>query len=139
MPRTSATTFVNASPDVVAELYRDWHTWPATFGETIHGVHLIETRGKQKWLAIDHRAGRVINRMTEVSPDRVDLWEEKPRYIATFQNRFEPAPGGTRIRVDADVRLKGPLMLLGPLVSPFIRRHLLEPLRRAAEGEPLRS
>jgi hypothetical protein len=76
-----------------------------------------------------------------VAPDRVDLWESKRLYDATFTNRFEPRGDDTRYVVAADVRLKGAARMaavLGPLLAGYIRyqmrRFVLEPMRRAAEA-----
>lgn len=136
MPRTSVTGFIQARPQIVADLYRNWIAWPTIFGATIRGVHLLETSGNHTRLAVDHRVGRVINVLTEVGPDRVDLWEEKPRYTALFENHFEAEQSGTRMRVVAEVRLVGALRILGPLLGPYIRHqirtYVIDPLRRAA-------
>jgi hypothetical protein len=121
----------------VAQLYRDYQSWPQLFSATVRGVRLVRSEGGRTELEIDHREGKVPNVMTEVSPERVDLWEAKRRYEGSFVNRFEAVPEGTRYSVEADIKLKGAAKLLGPLLGGYIRRqmirYLLAPMRIAAE------
>jgi hypothetical protein len=138
MPRADASILIRADPASVAARYRDVPGWPALFPETIRGVRFVARERGRVTVEVDHRhAGTVSNVLTDVSPSRCDLWEEKPRYVGTFVNRFEPAPGGTRYTVEADIRLKGIARLLGPFIGPLIRRriqrYVLEPMRRACE------
>lgn len=128
---------VHAAPSVVAALYRDYAGWPELFPATIRGVRLLRIENGRTHLEVHHREGKVVNVMTDVSDARIDLWEAKRRYDATFVNRFEPTADGTRYVVEADVRLKGAARLLTPFLGPLVRRQLrryvLEPVRRAAE------
>ena len=84
------------------------------------------------------REGRVVNVLTDCGDGVVVLREFKRRYVATFVNRFDPAPDGTRYTVDAAVRIKQPFTLIAPVlrgvVERAIRRYTIEPLRAAAEG-----
>jgi hypothetical protein len=79
----------------------------------------------------------VINVVRRRSPHEIELSERKPRYSATFVNRFDAAGDGTCYTVIADVRLAMPYALLtpvaGPIVRRAVRRHVLEPMRAAAE------
>ncbi len=138
MPRAEASIVVRAPPECVFRLYRDYRNWPRLFPATIRGVRLVREDGARVELEVDHREGKVPNVMTVVAADRVDLWEAKRRYEATFVNRFEPAREGTRYSVSADVRLKGAARLLGALVAGTVRRrivrYVLEPMRVAAES-----
>jgi hypothetical protein len=122
----------------VAALYLDFNHWPQLFPATIRGVRLVKSEPPRTTLEIDHREGLVPNVLMEVSPERVDLWESKRLYNATFINRFEPVPDGTRYTVSADIALKGAARVLGPLIRGYIRRqihrYVLEPVCRAAEG-----
>ena len=121
----------------VARLYRDYESWPQLFPATIHGVRLVRSEGFRTELEIDHREGKVPNVLTEVSPERINLWEAKRRYEGTFVNCFQAVPGGTRYTVVADIRLKGAAKLLGPLLGGYIRRqivrYVLVPMQVAAE------
>lgn len=128
---------VHAPPSAVAALYRDYAGWPKLFPATIRGVRLLRIENGRTHLEIDHREGKVLNVMTDVSDARIDLWEAKRRYDATFINRFEPTAEGTRYAVEAAIELKGAARLLAPVLGPLVRRQLrryvLEPVRRAAE------
>jgi polyketide cyclase/dehydrase/lipid transport protein len=137
VPHAEVVTTIHAPWTRVGRLYRDFTRWPDLFPATIRGVRLIRAEPNRTILEIDHREGPVINILTEVSADRVDLWESKRRYDGAFVNRFEPAPEGTRYTVSAEIALKGLARLLGPFLSRYIgrqtRRYVVEPLRRAAE------
>jgi hypothetical protein len=121
----------------VAQLYREYQSWPQLFSATVRGVRPVRSEGGRTELEIDHREGKVPNVMTEVSPERVDLWEAKRRYEGSFVNRFEAVPEGTRYSVEADIKLKGAAKLLGPLLGGYIRRqmirYVLAPMCIAAE------
>jgi hypothetical protein len=137
MPRLELSVFVEAPATAVAELYRDYGRWHLLF-PTIRSARLSrEEEGGRLVLAIDHREGEVVNVMTSLSPTLIRLEEWKKRFDAVFLNSFEEAPGGTRYRVSAEIRLKGLAWLLGPLLGPYIagqiRRYVLEPVKRAAE------
>ena len=139
MPHAEASIIIRAPWTQVAELYRDHQGWSRVFPATIRGVRLVRRDGARTELEIEHREGKVVNVLTEVSPQRVDLWETKRRYEGSFVNCFEPVPEGTRYSVTADITLKGPAKLLGPVLGGYIRRqvirYVLEPLRIAAERD----
>lgn len=120
------------------QLYRDYTQWPRLFPATIRGVRLIRSDGVRTEVEVDHLEGLVPNVMTEAGPNRIDIWEAKRRYDATFENRFDPIPEGTLYTVSADIRLKGAARLLAPIAGPLIRRRMrqfvLEPMRRMAEA-----
>ncbi len=63
-------------------------------------------------------------------PDRVALRGSGSTVNAMDDIRFEATPGGTRIRYTADLRLRGPLRVLEPLV----RTRFEETGRRAMAG-----
>jgi hypothetical protein len=104
-------------------------------------VRLVRREPRRVTVEVDHRQGKVLNVISDLSPDRVALWESKRRYDATFVNSFEPAPAGTRYHVSADVELKGSARWLAPFLHRYIRRqirrYVLEPMRRAAENAAL--
>jgi hypothetical protein len=137
MPRASASMIIHAPPSRLMRLYRDYTQWARLFPATIRGVRLIRSDGVRTEVEVDHREGLVPNVMTEVAPNQIDLWESKRRYDATFKNRFDPVPEGTRYTISADVHLKGAARLLAPVAGPIIRRRMVEyvlaPMRRMAE------
>ena len=140
MPHSKASLFIRAPWERVAQLYRDYHRWPALFPATIRAVHLVRAEGERTELEIDHREGKVPNVMTDVSPNRIDLWEAKRRYDGSFINRFEEVAAGTRFTVEAEIRLKGMARLLAPFLTRYITRqivrYVLLPMRQAAESHP---
>lgn len=141
MPHASAAVVIRAQPERVMQLYRDYTRWPQLFPATIRGVRLVRSDGVRTEVEVDHRdEGLVPNVMTEVAPNRIDLWEAKHRYDARFENRFDRVPEGTRYTISADVHLKGAARLLAPFVGPIIRRrmreYVLAPMRRTAEKRP---
>jgi hypothetical protein len=137
MPHAEASIIIRAPWMRVAQLYRDYRGWPRLFPATIRGVRLVRAEGDRTELEIDHRDGKVPNVLTEMSPQRVDLWETKRRYEGSFVNHFQAVPEGTRYSVTADIKLKGPAKLLAPLLGGHIRRqmirYVLAPMRVAAE------
>lgn len=137
MPRASAFMIIRASQANVMELFRDYRRWPQLFPATIRGVRQVRRDAGRTALEIDHREGKVPNVITQVSPNRIDLWEDKRRYEGHFINRFDAVPEGTRYTVEAEIRPKGAAKLLGPLLKPYIRRQIVEyvlsPMRAAAE------
>lgn len=108
MPHAEVSIIIHAPQARVAQQYRDYQSWPQLFPATIRGVRLMRSEGGRTELEIDHREGKVLNVMTEVSPERVNLWEVKRRYEGSFVNRFEAVPEGTRYTIVADIKLKAP-------------------------------
>ncbi|HMB29907.1 MAG TPA: hypothetical protein VKS99_17485, partial [Blastocatellia bacterium] len=92
----------------------------------------------RKVLEIDHREGRVINILTLVSQEEVELEEFKKKYDGKFVNRFEAVSGGTRFTVAADISLKGDYKLLAPFLGSYIRKQItafvLDPVKKSAEA-----
>lgn len=139
--RTSVQVTIHAPPERVMATFLDYARWPVTFPLTIAGTELVRRRSPPVLEVMVHhrKEGRVFNVLTIRGPDVVELREFKPRFDATFVNRFEPAPGGgTRYTIDAEVRLELPYALLAPLlrgvVARALRRYTLEPMRAAAES-----
>jgi len=134
-----ASQVIHAAPERVSAIYRDYHRWPQLFPGTIRGTRLIRQNDTTKAIEVDHgKAGRVLNLMTELSPDEIRLDEFKPHYEARFINRFEPDADGTRYTVIADVQLKGVLRLVSLIAPPFVRRRIakfvLGPIKAMAEA-----
>jgi hypothetical protein len=73
----------------------------------------------------------------QLSPETIELWEDKWKYSGTFRNTFQAAPDGTRYTIEAQIELKGIYRLLGPFVGGYIRatirRYVIEPLKAVAE------
>lgn len=141
--RAGVATVVRAPPDHVRALYLDVARWPATFPATIAGARLLgcgapPREGATVAVEVRHCAdGPVLNRLRSCGPGAVALWESRRRYEATFLNRFDADPAGTRYAVAAAVHLRWPYGLLGPLLGPVVRRalrrYVLTPVRTAAE------
>jgi hypothetical protein len=136
MLHIEASTTIHAPQPRVVAIYRDYRGWPRIF-PTIKAVRLIGEKVGSQLLEIDHREGCMVNILTCVSAEEIELKEWKKRYDATFLNRFEAIPEGTRFTLVADIALKGVYQLAAPFVRGYIRRQMvrlvLEPIREAAE------
>lgn len=136
--RVREAVIIRASPEKAAALYLDYERWPRLFPATIRGVRLLRERAGEITVEVDHRTeGRVVNIIRPESPTVIALDELKPRFAATFVNRFDASPAGTQYTVDADVRFRGAYALLAPLLHGIVRQRIrqfvLEPMRLAAE------
>jgi Polyketide cyclase / dehydrase and lipid transport len=133
------TSLVLGVPPVQAyEIYADYTGWPRVF-PTISAVRLVRRTGNSVVLEVDHRtAGKVRNELHLEPKRQLELLETKRHYDARFINRFEPAPGGSRIVVTGDIRLKGLARLLAPFLGWYARRLIqrftLQPIKIAVEG-----
>jgi hypothetical protein len=138
MLHVETSTMIQAPRTRVVEIYQDYRNWPNLF-PTIKGVRLVREEPGKKVLEIDHREGRVINILTLVSQEEVELEEFKKKYDGKFVNRFESVPGGTRFTVAADISLKGCYKLLAPFLGGYIRKQItafvLDPVKKSAEGQ----
>jgi hypothetical protein len=137
---TRAAIRIDERPERLVARYLDFAHWPDLFPATIRGTRLVRDRGDEIVVEVDHRtAGRVVNVLRRRSAHEIELEERKPRYRATFLNRFDDAGDGTRYTVVATVSLSWPYALLGPLLAPYVRRavrrYVLEPMRDAAERD----
>jgi hypothetical protein len=137
---TVASKVIRAQPRRLMELYLDNAGWPRLYPATIRAVQLLGEEGGRTRLEVDHVSeGKVLNILSVISANEIRLDEWKPRYEATFINRFEAHPNGTRCSVFAEVALKGLTWLLTPVAAPFVRRrlhrHVLRPMKLRAEGE----
>ena len=127
---------VEAPPSRLMALYLDYAHWHELFPATIRGVRWIRTDGAATTLEVDHAtAGKVPNVVTVTGGNEIHLYEAKPRYEATFVNRFEAVPEGTRYTVIADVALRGALKALAwmaaPIVRARVRRFVVAPMQAA--------
>jgi uncharacterized membrane protein len=136
--RATVAGVIRAPCERVVGLYTDFRGWPRIFGTTIRGVQLLEDQGSKKTLEVDHVEGRVLNVMSMLASNEIQLEEWKRLYDARFTNRFESVPEGTRYSLVGEVRLKGALAALAPIAKPIVRakmrRLVLEPLKRSAEA-----
>ena len=131
---------VRARPDRLAGLYLAYANWPELFPATIRGVRFLEEHDGDITVEVDHRTeGRVVNIIRPMSASVIVLEEFKRRYDATFVNRFESVPQGTRYVLDAEVRFHMPYALVAPLLRGVVRQrmrqYVLEPMRVIAEQE----
>jgi hypothetical protein len=138
--RVEVATTIRAPAERLVARYLDFAHWPMLFPATIRGTQLLRREGNAMTVEVDHRtAGRAINVIRPLSARIIELEEHKPKYDATFVNRFEPAEDGTRYTVVADIRLRMPYALLAPFVKGYVRRivrrYVLEPMRDAAERD----
>ena len=127
---------IRAPQPTVAAIYRNYRDWLRAF-PTIKAVRLMREEPGKHILEIDHQEGRVVNILTDVSPAQIELQEWKKRYDATFVNRFEAIPEGTRFTLAADISLKGVYKLRAPFLHGYIRKLMtdlvLDPIRKVAE------
>ena len=137
----SESLLVRAPAERLAALYMDHAHWNRLFPATIRGTRLLRQAPDETVVEVDHRTeGPVTNVIRPLSPTAIELDEFKPKFDATFVNRFEPVAEGTRYVVDAEVRLRMPYAIVAPLVGGLVRRrvrrYVLEPMRAAAEASP---
>jgi len=135
----TVTATLEAMRDRLVGLLLDYTQWPRIFSASIARTELVRRDARSMVVMVHHRReGRVVNVLTDCGDGVVVLREFKRRYDATFVNRFDPAPDGTRYTVDAAVRIEQPFTLIAPLlrgvVERAIRRYTIEPLRAAAKG-----
>jgi hypothetical protein len=138
--RTVVAAMIRAPTERLVARYLDFARWPELFPATIRGTRLVRSEGNTTVVEVDHRtAGRVINVIRPRSDHTIELVERKPKFEATFLNRFEPTSDGTRYTVAAEIRLRFPYALLAPFVKGYVRRSVrrfvLEPMRDAAERD----
>lgn len=133
---------VNASATDVRRLYANPQNWATVFSTTIRAARVARREADATIIEVDHAEGRVTNILRQVSPTRIEVREFKRRYDATFLNDFISEGNGMRYTLTASVSLKWPYRLAEPLLKPLVlrgmRRHVVEPLKRAAEGGRLR-
>lgn len=103
----STSIVINEMPERLAALYLDYANWSLLFPATIRGVRHLETSSDSITVEVNHRTeGYVVNVIRPISPTTIALDEYKPRFDATFINRFDAVAEGTRYTVEAEVRFK---------------------------------
>ena len=133
-----AAMIIRAPRERLVRTYLDYAQWPRLFPATIRGVRAVRNEPGEITIEVDHRtAGRVVNIIRRRSDHEIELEEAKPKYDATFVNRFEAVSGGTRYAVSADIRLRMPYALLALFLRGYVRRtvrrYVLEPMREYVE------
>lgn len=128
---------VNAPADDVRALYENPDNWAFVFAGTIRSARVVRREADAVVVDVDHVEGHVTNVLRRVSPTEIELREFKRRYDATFVNGFAPEGSGTRYTLSASLRIKWPYALAQPILKALVlarmRRHVVEPLKRAAE------
>jgi hypothetical protein len=88
---------IHEIPERLAALYLDYANWSLLFPATIRGVRHLERSSDSITVEVDHRTeGHVVNVIRSISPTTIALDEYKPRFDATFVNRFDAVAEGTR-------------------------------------------
>lgn len=110
------------APDVVWTRLTDWETAPAW----MNGVDGMAASGPTEigtTLAFASRGKTRPSEITHVVPGReVTLTSQQGPVTAVYCYRCEPDGDGTRVRLSADLDIRGPLRLFGPLLRTLIRR-----------------
>jgi hypothetical protein len=125
-------------PATVVSVFTDYSSWGETFPATIKSAQLLDDRGDRELVEVHHkRHGPILNVIQKIGPNRIALEEYKPRYEAIFLMTVRPAPLGSSVTLDLELRAKGPGVWLLPFVAPFVRRQVirlfLQPLKLACE------
>jgi hypothetical protein len=133
----TVTEEIKAPRSIVQNLYSDYSHWNTLFPATIRGVSFVRQEGDRTILDVDHIEGHVVNILQTRSPDTIELEEFKRKFDGTFWNTFVDIPGGTRVTVAAQIRMKGLYRLATPFIRGVVRhrikRFVLDPLKTAAE------
>jgi hypothetical protein len=134
------TTFIdiNADQREVMKIYCDYSNWSKLFPKTINSAKLIKEEPYVQTVEVDHKfAGKVINVLSFLSPNEVELEEFKKMYDAIFLNRFEDIAGKTRYTIIANVALKGIYKIAAPFAKSIVRKrisnYVLGPMKEFAE------
>ena len=133
---------INASQQYVMQVYQDFNNWNKLFPATIKGTRFIKDEDKTRIVEVDHsNAGKVINKLSLLSPNEIRLEEFKPLYNAIFLNRFEDAQGKTRYVIEGFIFLKGIYKLATPFIKGLVRKrmynYVLKPMKAFAEKPTL--
>ena len=129
---------IDADPEAVCEVIRDWPAWPETFPSTIAAVTLLASTESSLTLQVQHKTeGSVINILEPDQGGAIRLKEFKRSYDAQFSFFSMPACSGSVLHVHGCIWLKGWLAWLScattPLARSRMRKYLLEPVRLRAE------
>ena len=92
---------------------------------------------------VDHKTeGQVPNTITIEDPNTVRLDERKPKFDATFVNRFTPQGSGTLFTSEVSLDPRGLYGIAAPLIYPLVKKmairqmtkYVLNPIKHAAES-----
>lgn len=140
---TEAAIDIAASPEVVASIYRDVEKWGKIFPATIEQAKVIALRKNCKEIEVLHKQeGCVPNTLIDLSPTEIGLEESKPKFNASFINKFQRAPGNnTHYVIHSYISLKGIYKVFKPFLKGYVRHqslksmqeYVLSPLKVAVE------
>jgi hypothetical protein len=143
MLHAAVSIIIAADPSVVKKEYLDYVNWHQLFPLTIKRAKLVKEENGRLTVEVDHRyEGKVINIISVLSPEEIQLQEFKPKFNAVFINRFEKIPSGTLYTLSADVSLNGIFKLATPFVRKLLKRRMLNyvlyPMKKYSESHARR-
>lgn len=129
---------INVAPTTVMGVYLDYGNWHKLFPLTIRSVKYIREENGVLTVKVDHKkGGSIINMLKVLNNEEIKLEEFKPKYNATFINRFQKIPDGTQYTIIANVSFKSFYKLIGPflksIVEKRIRKFVLDPMKEFLE------
>jgi hypothetical protein len=129
---------INVAPGTAVAVYLNYRNWHKLFPLTIRSAKYIREENGVLTVKVDHKKeGFVINILKVINNEEIKLEEFKPKYNATFINRFQKIAGGTRYTVIANVSLKSFYKLIGPFIKSIvekrIRKFVLDPMKEFLE------
>jgi len=129
---------IRAAQFELIDRYLDYNNWHRLFPLTIKGTKLLKKQNRILVIEVDHKkAGPLINILTILSDNEIQLEEFKPIYNATFINRFDAIEDGTKFTVNACISLKGVYRIAAPFVKGLIKNRIakfvLEPMKAYSE------
>jgi hypothetical protein len=135
---------VEASIDIVSPqplvmgLYMDYDNWHELFPLTIRSARCVKEENGVFIIEVDHKKeGFVMNILTVLSNEEIQLEEFKPNYNATFINRFQPIAMGTRYTISANISLKGIYKIAAPFIKNVVKNRIMElvlkPMKKLSE------
>jgi hypothetical protein len=114
---------MNVAPSTAVAAYLDYRNWHRLFPLTIRAVKFIWKENNVLTVEVDHKTeGFVINTITVISSHEIKLEEFKPKYNATFINRFEEVSTGTLYTLVANVSMKNLYKLIEPFLKPVLKK-----------------
>jgi hypothetical protein len=135
---------VEASIDIVSpqplvmRLYMDYNNWHKLFPLTIRAARCVKEEDGVFIVEVDHKKeGFVTNILTVLSNEEIQLEEFKPKYNATFINRFHAITNGTRYTILANISLKGIYKIASPFIKNAVKNRIMElvlkPMKKFSE------
>jgi|SRR4030095_9727 hypothetical protein len=123
---------------VVRRVYMDYNNWNKLFPLTIRAARCIKEENGVHTVEVDHKKeGFVINVLTVLSNEEIQLEEFKPKYNATFINRFRAVGNGTRYTISASISMKGIYKIAAPFIKNVVKNRIIElvlkPMKKLSE------